>query len=102
MNQTEAALKNAKKKKRLPVLLIDSVTPATGAIGGGATVIITGAGFDTRTVVKFHDGEVTSLSVMGAGKIICKAPAHAAGKVNVTVVRGDASAILTDGFEYTG
>lgn len=62
---------------------ITTVTPAVGTTAGGTSVTITVTpAAVTVTAVKFGTTSATTLSVTG-GKIKCKTPAHAAGKVAV-------------------
>ena len=67
---------------------ITSIDPATAPTTGGATVVINGSGFLSMSgaaAVKFGGANATSYTVNSPTKITAVAPAHAAGKVDVTV-----------------
>ena len=67
---------------------ITSLDPATALTTGGATVVINGSGFLSMSgaaAVKFGGTNATSYTVNSPTKITAVAPAHAAGKADVTV-----------------
>ncbi len=67
---------------------ITSIEPATGPTTGGARVVINGSGFLSTSgaaAVKFGGVNATSYTLNSPTKITAVAPAHAAGKVDVTV-----------------
>jgi hypothetical protein len=81
---------------------VTGVSPAGGAIGGGATITITGTGFTGATGVKFGSTAATGVAVVNSTTITATNPAGSLGLVNVTVTTaGGTSAINTaDQFIY--
>ncbi|ELK37593.1 Fibrocystin-L [Myotis davidii] len=64
---------------------VASVTPASGSIGGGTTLAITGNGFyPGNTTVTVGDESCQIISV-NASEVYCRTPAGAAGRVNVKI-----------------
>jgi hypothetical protein len=83
-----------------PAPTVTSILPASGSIGGGTVVTISGTGFLTNPSVKFGGVAATNVSAT-ATSITATAPAHAAGKVDVVVTNTDGqSATLTQAFTY--
>jgi IPT/TIG domain len=78
---------------------VTSLSPARGA--AGTQVIITGTSLDAAGGVKFGAVPATFRQTNGT-QIIAKAPAHAAGRVNVTVTSpaGRSAAGTADHFTY--
>jgi len=65
---------------------VSAVTPNAGALAGGTTVTITGAGFNNSMAsVKFGTTSATSFSVVNDTTVTAVSPAHTAGTVDVTV-----------------
>jgi virginiamycin B lyase len=64
---------------------IYTITPATGPMTGGNTVDITGAGFAAGARVNFGSTASPLVTFVSATELRARAPAHAAGVVNVTV-----------------
>jgi hypothetical protein len=84
---------------------VTGVAPAEGSTAGGTSVTITGTGFTGAScpvAVKFDTTAATSCSVVDDTHITATAPAHAAGKVHVTVTNGGqtSTASAADEFEY--
>ena len=82
---------------------VQSISPPEGSIVGATVAKITGTGFqagDTVTV----DGIRVDATVLDATTISLTMPAHAAGKVNVTVINplSPAQASVPGGFLYVG
>lgn len=80
---------------------ITSITPATGAAAGGTATTIVGAGFTGATAVNFGATPGTSFSVTDDTHIAVTSPAHAAGTVDITVVKAGGNAVKTGAFIYT-
>ena len=80
---------------------VTSITPATGAAAGGTAVVIAGVGFTGATAVNFASTAGTSFSVVSDTEIHVTSPAHAAGAVDVTVVKSGGNAVDYAGFTYT-
>ena len=77
-----------------PAPTITSVSPVSGNTAGGDIVTIIGTNFTGATGVTFGGVAGTDLTVVSESKITVKAPAHAAGAVNVVVTTsgGDSNA----------
>ena len=85
---------------------ITSLSPATGSVDGGTSVIINGtnfAGLSGASAVTFGGVNATSYHVNSGTKITAVAPAHAAGavRVQVTAVGGTTADTANDDFTYT-
>ena len=65
-------------------LLVNQVSPSSGPLSGGASVVITGSAFVGATAVHFGSASATSFSVTSQHKITAIAPAGT-GTVDVTV-----------------
>ena len=75
---------------------VTAISPAAGPIAGGTPVTITGTDFTGATDVDFGSTSVTSFSVNAMGtQITVTSPAETAGTVDVTVVNGTTSSILS-------
>jgi hypothetical protein len=84
---------------------VTAVAPAEGPAAGGTAVTITGTGFtgaSCPTAVQFGGTAATSCNVVDATHITATSPAHAAGKVHVTVTNGGLTSVGTaaDEFEF--
>jgi hypothetical protein len=80
---------------------VTGVSPASGPVAGGSSVVITGANLSAATAVKF--GTTTaSITADAAGSITATAPAEAAGTVDVTVTTsgGTSTSSSADKFTY--
>ncbi len=82
---------------------VASLSPATGPVAGGTSVVITGTDLTGATGVTFG-GVVATFTVDSATKITAKAPAHAAGsvRVKVTTAFGVSANTAADDFTYVG
>jgi hypothetical protein len=82
-----------------PPPTVTKLKPATGPVGGGTTVTISGTNFSGVTSVKFGATNATSFAlqtIKGVTSIRAVAPAESPGKVDVTVTTpGGTSAIST-------
>jgi hypothetical protein len=88
-----------------PPPTVTKLKPATGPVGGGTTVTISGTNFSGVTSVKFGATNATSFTlqtIKGVTSISAVAPAEPPGKVDVTVTTpGGTSAISTkDRFSF--
>jgi IPT/TIG domain len=82
-------------------LTVSSVTPNSGATGGGTVVTIGGTNFVSGATVTFGGSSATSVSFMSSTQLKATTPAHAAGAVSVAVTNPDnASATLAGGFTF--
>ena len=64
---------------------VSAISPATGALGGGQAVTITGTGFTGATSVTIGGASATSVTVVSATSITARTPAGAAGTASVLV-----------------
>jgi hypothetical protein len=93
---------------------ITSVTPNSGPAAGGTRVVIKGTGFTNNCIicsppfagpsVSFGTAPATEVKFIDATTVEAVAPAHLPGAVVVLVrnLDGSGSAILPDGFTYSG
>ena len=65
--------------------LITGITPASGLVAGGATVVVTGSAFTDASSITFGGTAATSFVVNSASQITAVTPPHAAGTVPVVV-----------------
>ncbi|HET7710489.1 MAG TPA: IPT/TIG domain-containing protein, partial [Thermoanaerobaculia bacterium] len=79
---------------------ITSLAPASGPVGGGTNVVITGTNFQNNATVRFGNANAISASVTSSTSITAVAPAQEAGKVNVTVTNPDGTSATFDGYTY--
>jgi large repetitive protein len=84
---------------------ITALNPTSGSTSGGTTVVITGTdfiGLSGAGAVTFGGANATSYTVNSATKITAKAPAHAAGTVQVKVTTpfGTSPNTAADDFTY--
>jgi PKD repeat protein len=81
---------------------IKSITPSTDTARGGASVTISGSNFVSSGSVSFGGVAATGLSRPDPSTLICTAPAHAVGTVDVTVVAGGGLSVTSAAaFTYT-
>ncbi|TFW63165.1 phospholipase [Bradyrhizobium sp. MOS001] len=88
----------------LPSPTVTSVSPTTGPLAGGTSVVITGTNFTGTTGaagVKFGATNATGYTVNSNTQITATAPAGSAGTVDVTVTNGSTSPTsAADQFTY--
>lgn len=77
-----------------------TVSPATGPLGGGTVVTLTGAGFSGATAVRFGATDGTALAVVNDGQLTVVSPAGAAGAVDLTLVTPRGSTTARGAFTY--
>jgi hypothetical protein len=75
-------------------LAVTSLNPDRGSPAGGTTVTIAGVGFEDGVTVKFGDAPAVDVQRRSATEIVCKAPAHALGGVDVVVKNPDNASAL--------
>ncbi len=80
---------------------VSSVTPNSGAMGGGTSVTIAGTNFTAATAVKFGATNAASFTVNSATSITATAPAGSAGTVDVTVTTSGGTSATGSGDQYT-
>lgn len=70
-----------------------SLTPSSGPVSGGQTVLITGSGFlDGQTSVTFDGLPATSVRVLSPTALVAVTPVHDAGQIDVVVSVGSVAA----------
>ncbi len=80
---------------------VTAIAPLTGALAGGTSVTVTGAGFTGATGVTFGANAGVALVVTDDAHLTVEAPAAAAaGAVTLTVVTPRGSASVKNGFTY--
>ncbi|MFE2181350.1 IPT/TIG domain-containing protein [Streptomyces sp. NPDC059455] len=84
-----------------PAATVTTVTPSTGPAAGGTTVTIKGTRLDGVSAVSFGATGGTELKVISATELRVKAPAGAAGAVNVVVAADSGNVAKTGGFTYS-
>lgn len=85
----------------LPPPAVKKLTPKLGTSEGGTKVTITGTNFTGATAVKFGTTDATSFVVNSSTSITAIAPAHALGKVDVTVTSPVGTSAITAADHYT-
>ncbi|MFK0278195.1 putative Ig domain-containing protein [Ensifer sp. NPDC090286] len=81
---------------------VTSVTPTSGPMAGGTTVILTGTNFSGATAVTFGGTVASGFTVNSATQITVTSPAHFAGTVDirVTTAGGTSATSAADQFTY--
>jgi hypothetical protein len=81
---------------------VTGISPTSGLIAGGTTVIITGTNLTGATAVKFGSVAASSFTVNSATQITATSPAETAGLVDVkvTTAGGTSAASSADHFTY--
>lgn len=82
-------------------VVIESVSPTSGALAGGTTVTITGSGFKYVTGVSFGTAECSDIVFLSFTKLTCTTPAHAAGSVDITLhAQANKSDVLSSSYLF--
>jgi len=84
-----------------PAPTVSSVTPSSGNIAGGTSVVIAGSNFAGATSVKFGTTSASNVVVNSNTQIHATAPAHAAGAVSVTVTTTNGTNAANSLYTYT-
>jgi phospholipase C len=82
---------------------VTAVSPASGPVGGGTAITISGTNLGGASAVAFGNAPARSFTVETATSIVAVSPAEASGTVDVTVTtRGGTSAVsAADRFKFT-
>ena len=80
---------------------ITAISPASGPISGGTSVVITGTGLTGATAVSFGATPTTGFTVNSATQITATAPAGAAGTVDVAVTTAGGTSAVSAADRYT-
>jgi Domain of unknown function (DUF1929)/IPT/TIG domain/Glyoxal oxidase N-terminus len=84
-----------------PAPTVASVSPNSGAIGGGTGITITGTNFLAGAVVTVGGTAATGITVVSSTSIRATTPAHSAGGASVVVTNTDGqSGTLSNGYTY--
>jgi hypothetical protein len=84
-----------------PPPAVSEVAPAAGSMAGGTTVKVTGTNLLGASAVEFG-GVAAEIKSDSASEVTVKSPAHAEGRVNVTVTTpgGTSATLAADEFTY--
>ena len=84
-----------------PAPSVSGVSAASGPLGGGTTVTITGSGFTAASGVSFGGVAATSYTVNSSTSISAVDPSHAAGVVDVTVSNAGGTSATSSADQFT-
>ena len=86
-----------------PIPTVAKLTPATGPVGGGTKVTITGTDLTGASAVKFGATNATNITVVSETTITAVSPAESAETVHVTVTtpEGTTETGVADQFTYS-
>lgn len=79
---------------------VSTVSPKTGSTKGGTTVTITGSGFTKVKKVTVGGVKATKVKVLSSKKLRFRTPAHAAGKVTITITTAKGKITKRSAFTY--
>lgn len=77
-----------------------SVSPHSGTAAGGTVVTINGSGFVPGATVKFG-GTTATVTFVSGTQVKARAPAHAAGTVDIKVTTGGGTSTVSAADHYT-
>jgi IPT/TIG domain-containing protein len=81
--------------------VLNSVSPASGPVGGGTSVTLSGTNFLSGAAVTFGSIAATNVTVVNSTTITAFTPANSAGPVSVTVTNpGGQSSTLNNAYVY--
>lgn len=81
---------------------VTGVSPSTGSVAGGETIVVTGTGFDAAATVNFGSTGASSVTVDSATQIAAVAPAaSSAGTVDITVTTPAGTSATSSADQYT-
>jgi len=100
INANSIELSGVGLPKKISTVTISRIKATSGSTGGGTTVAITGTGFNSQASVTIGGTEATVMKRRGSTSITVSTPAHAAGKVLVTVTNPDSGTGSYNGFTY--
>ena len=81
---------------------ISAVAPATGPLGGGTSITITGTNLQPGATVRVGNAYALEVTVAGTTAILSMTPAALAGVAPIVVTNPDGqTAVLSSGFTYT-
>ncbi len=80
---------------------LQSVTPTFGPVGGGTEVTIKGTGFAKDSYFDLGGQGPVMLTYVDQHTVRVRMPAHAEGKIDVSVITGEDETTLPESFTYT-
>jgi hypothetical protein len=80
---------------------ITSISRTTGPVAGGTKVTVTGTGFSTVTKATFGSTRATKWTIRSSTQIVITAPAHAAGRIGISVTTSGGTSPTTSADYYT-
>jgi hypothetical protein len=86
----------------VPAPVVTGVSPASGPVGGGTSVTITGTHLGTTSSVNFGGTAAAGLTVNSTTSVTVTTPAHVANPVDVVVNTAYGSATDANAFAYVG
>jgi hypothetical protein len=81
--------------------VITSLSRTTGPVTGGTRVTVTGTGFSTVAKATFGSTRATKWTIKSSTQIVVTAPAHAAGRVGISVTTASGTSPTTSADYYT-
>jgi hypothetical protein len=85
-----------------PAPIVSAVSPNSGTMNGGTSVIILGSNFQSGASVSFGGSPASSVTFQSSTQLQAVTPAHAAGSVDVQVTNPDGlSGVLPAAFTFT-
>ena len=85
----------------VPPPTVSAVSPASGPLGGGTTVTITGTNLTGATAVSFGTHAASSFTVNSATQVTATSPAVSAGTVDVTITTGGGTSATSTADQFT-
>ena len=81
--------------------MLSMVSPNTGSIAGGTSVLLTGANFSDVMTIKFGSHNATNITIISPFQARAVSPAgDAVGTVNVSVITAFGTGVRPGAFEY--
>jgi hypothetical protein len=82
-------------------IMLNSLSPTSGAVAGGTIVFINGANFTDETTVLFGVAACANLNFVSATQLTCVTPPNSTGSVSVTIASsGQTSVTQSNAFIY--
>ncbi|MDO8034503.1 putative Ig domain-containing protein [Janthinobacterium sp. SUN128] len=83
------------------VPVVSGISPSSGSVAGGTSVIITGLNFSGVTAVKFGANNASGFTFNNATQITATAPSGIAGTVDVTVTTAGGTSVTSLADQFT-
>jgi len=96
-----SATSSADQFTYVAVPTITAISPTSGPIAGGTSVVITGTNLTAASAVKFGSTNATSYTVNSATQITAVSPAGSAGAVDVTVTTAGGTSATGSADQFT-